>query len=91
MHGGRRRRASSRLNYRRNQAARGPRADASQARHSSDARYTETDAPSHNRIARKTARRSGGVVSTTYAAAAPAAATATFATVRADVGVTARV
>jgi hypothetical protein len=40
-------------------------------------------APSHHRAAVKARRRSGGVVKITYAATAPPAATARFATVRA--------
>ena len=47
-------------------------------------------APSQIRAARKTRRRSGGVVSTTNAAAAPAETRMTFATVRARLLVTLR-
>jgi hypothetical protein len=39
--------------------------------------------PSHNQKPRKATRRSGGVVTTTYAAMMPTAPSATFATVRA--------
>jgi len=46
-----------------------------------------TDMPSHTRTARMAKRRSGGVVSTTYAAATPADAMTTFATIRAFCGV----
>src|SRR5262245_2137702 len=46
-------------------------------------RYEGSDAPSDRRPLRAASRRSGGFVSTTYAAAAPAATRTTFATVRA--------
>ena len=47
-------------------------------------------APSHAREARSAKRRNGGVVRTTYAAAAPADRIKTFAIVRAVAGVTCR-
>jgi len=46
-------------------------------------RYAGTVAPSQTRNAWNARRRSGGVVKTTYAAATPADAIATLATVRA--------
>ena len=62
------------------------RAEASDAAHASRvwvARYMGMLAPSQSRAPRSARRRSDGVVQMTYAAAIPAVASTTFATVRA--------
>src|SRR5216684_3614750 len=61
--------------------------DSAQARRASARRSSGILATSHNRMAANRARLTGGLETTTYAAAAPADTTIKFATVRAALSV----